>query len=108
MVLVRTGGADIDGRRLLGTQRVYGTLYTEFFIGGGTNRGNNVLALNANPDLNNPAGDIATIAGYTDITNLFEGYNGIDVTGDSVDEFYYSEWDLGTRSKNDFYQSNIY
>jgi hypothetical protein len=53
MVLVRDSGADIDGRRLIGTQRVYGTTYTEFAIGGGTNRGNNVLALTANSNLNN-------------------------------------------------------
>ena len=47
LIKVRTAGADIDGRRLLGTQRELGTVYTEFFIGGGTNRGNNVLALRA-------------------------------------------------------------
>ena len=34
MVQTRAAGADIDGRRLLGTQRVLGTQYTEFFIGG--------------------------------------------------------------------------
>ncbi|MCP4127071.1 MAG: hypothetical protein GY753_08425, partial [Gammaproteobacteria bacterium] len=50
---VTTEGGDIDGRRLIGTQREYGTVYTEFAIGGGTARGNNVLALTANSNLNN-------------------------------------------------------
>jgi len=103
LVKVRTGGTDIDGRRLLGTQRVLGTVYTEFFIGGGTNRGNNVLALTANTDGNNQtvAGTIAT---WTDIVNDSEGYVGIDADGNTTNEFYYSNWELGTRSKNDFYE----
>jgi len=105
MVLVRTGGADIDGRKLLGTQRAYGTVYTEFFIGGGTNRGNNVLALTANDDLNNDVADIAVIAGYTGITNSgFEGYQAIDVDANGADEFYYSKWTLDSKTKNDFYE----
>ena len=103
MVKVRTGGADIDGRRLLGTQRVLGTVYTEFFIGGGTNRGNNVLALTANNDGNNGTA-AGTIATWTDIVNDNEGYVGIDADGDSTNEFYYSDWELGTRTKNQFYE----
>lgn len=103
LIKVRTGGADIDGRRLLGTQRVLGSAYTEFFIGGGTNRGNNVFALTANTDGNNQtvAGTIAT---WTDIVNDNEGYVGIDADGNTTNEFYYSNWELGTRSKNEFYE----
>ncbi len=103
LIQVRTGGADIDGRRLLGTQRVLGTVYTEFFIGGGTNRGNNVLALTANSDGNNQT-VAGTIAGWTDIVNDNEGYVGIDADGNTVNEFYYSDWELGTRTKNQFYE----
>lgn len=103
LVLVRTGGADIDGRRLLGTQRVLGTAYTEFFIGGGTNRGNNVLALTANPDGNNQTA-AGTIATWTDIVNDSEGYVGIDADGNTTNEFYYSDWELGSRSKNNLYE----
>jgi len=103
LIEVRTGGADIDARRLLGTQRVYGTVYTEFFIGGGTNRGNNVLALTANNDLNN-AKSAGTISGYTDIVNDVEGYTPIDANNDTTDEYYYSDWELGARTKNDFYE----
>jgi len=107
LVLVRTGDADIDGRRLLGTQRVYGTVYTEFAIGGGTNRGNNVLALTANSNLNN-ATAAGTVATYTDIVNDNEGYVGIDADGNSVNEFYYSNWETGSRSKNDFFERAQY
>ena len=103
LVKVRNAGADIDGRRLLGTQRVIGTAYTEFSIGGGTNRGNNTLALTANTDGNNQtvAGTIAT---WTDIVNDNEGYVGIDADGNTTNEFYYSNWELGSRSKNNFYE----
>jgi hypothetical protein len=103
LILVRTGGSDIDGRRLIGTQRELGTLYTEFVIGGGTNRGNNVLALNANDDINNNTA-AGTIATWTDIVNNDEGYNLIDADGDTTGEPYYSNWDLGSRTKNQFYE----
>jgi len=103
VVKVRSGGADIDGRRLLGTQRVIGTVFTEFFIGGGTNRGNNVLALTANSDGNNQTA-AGTIATWTDIVNDNEGYVGIDANGDTTNEYYYSNWELGSRSKNEFYE----
>src|SRR3989344_8389063 len=44
MLKVRTGGADIDGRRIIGQTREFGFTYGEFKING-TARGNNVLAL---------------------------------------------------------------
>jgi len=103
LIQVRDAGADIDGRRLLGQQRQLGTVYTEFFIGGGTNRGNNTLALNANSNGNNQTA-AGTIAGWTDIVNDNEGYTGIDADGDTTDEYYYSDWELAARSKNDFYE----
>lgn len=101
MIKVRANGVDIDGRRLLGTQRELGTAYTEFFIGGGTNRGNNVLALTANPDNNNQTA-AGTIATWDSITNLTEGYNLINIGG--VNYAFYSEWDIGTQTKNDFFE----
>lgn len=104
LVNVRTGGADIDGRRLLGTQRVLGTVYTEFFIGGGTNRGNNVLALTANNDGNNQT-TAGTIATWTDIVNDNEGYTFINADGlGTGTQYFYSDWELGARTKNQFYE----
>lgn len=104
LVKVRVGGADIDGRRLIGTQRVYGTVYTEFVIGGGTNRGNNVLALTANSDLNNATAQ-ATVATYSGTLVNTEGYSVIDIDANGVDEFYYGSWDITSpRTKNDLYE----
>ena len=103
LIKVRTAGVDIDGRRLLGTQRELGTLYTEFFIGGGTARGNNVLALTANNDLNNATID-ATIAGWDTITNASEGYVALDANADTTNEFYYSNWTIATFTINQFYE----
>ena len=102
LVKVRTGNNDIDGRRLLGTQRVYGTVYTEFSIGGGTNRGNNVLALNANNDLNNNTAAL-TVAAWDTIVNSSEGYNLIDADTLGTQP-YYSNWTVGSQTKNDFYE----
>lgn len=100
-IKTRSGGTDVDGRRLLGTQRELGTVYTEFFIGGGTNRGNNVLALTANSNLNNQTAE-GTIATWDTIVNDVEGYTPITVASVSYD--FYSDWELGTQGKNDFYE----
>lgn len=104
MLPVRTAGANIDGRRLIGTTRTFGNTYGEFSING-TSRGNNVLALVDATDLNNQTAE-GTIAGYTGITNTTEGYANLDVDNNGADEFYYSEWNTNqpTRSINDFYE----
>lgn len=102
LIQVRSGGVDIDGRRLLGTQRVLGTINTEFFIGGGTNRGNNTLALTANPDGNNQT-DAGTIATWNTIVNTNEGYSGIVADGTNT-HYFYSSWDIGLQTKNDLYE----
>jgi hypothetical protein len=101
MVLVRDAGVDTDGRRLIGTQRVYGTTYTEFSIGGGTNRGNNVLALTANSNLNNATAQ-GTIAALTFV--IAQGYVPIDGDGNGTPENYYVEWDTNGNSKNEAYE----
>ncbi len=102
LVKTRTAGADIDGRRLLGTARELGNGYQEFRING-SSRGNNVLALSPTTDLNNQTIE-ATIAGWTTVANLTEGYIGIDVDNDTTNEFYYSEWDNGSQAVNDVYE----
>lgn len=100
MLKVRTGGADIDGRRLLGICRRFGYTYKEFPING-TERGNNVLALSDAIDLNNQTAE-ATVATWTTITNLNEGYIGLDVDNNGADEYYYSEWDKATYTINQY------
>lgn len=102
MIKTRTGGTDIDGRRLIGTCRRFGFTYSEFTING-TARGNNVLALTDATDLNNQTAS-GTVAGWT-FTNLVEGYNAMDVDNDTTNEFYYSKWDFDSpRTINDFYE----
>jgi len=102
MIKVRDGGADIDTRRLIGTSRNFGKTYSEFSINA-TQRGNNVLALSESDDLNNQTAE-ATVALMTGITNSNEGYIGLDINGNGADEFYYSDWDLGPQSINDFFE----
>ncbi|MHA1859140.1 MAG: hypothetical protein ACTSUU_06815 [Candidatus Thorarchaeota archaeon] len=104
MIKTRTGGADIDGRRLLGTTRTFGNTYGEFSING-SSRGNNVLALTDTNDLNNETAE-GVVSGWTGITNTTEGYALIDINNDTTDEAYYSEWNTNqpTRSINDFFE----
>ena len=101
MIKVRTGGADIDGRRLIGETSEMGFTFSEFRING-TQRGNNVMALNYATDLNNQTSP-ATIATWTTITNT-EGFRSLDIDGDSVNENYYSEWNRDTYTINQFYE----
>lgn len=102
MIKVRTGGADTDGRRLLGLSRQYGQSYAEFAISA-TSRGNNVFALSQSTDLNNAtaSGTVATF----DTSLVTEGYALLDVDNNGSNEAYYTQWDLGTRTDiNDLYE----
>ena len=101
MVMVRNNGADIDNRRLIGQTREFGFTYSEFKINS-TSRGNNVMALTYAADLNNQS-TAATVSGYSDISNI-EGYRALDVDGNLTDEYYYSEWDKGSRTINQFFE----
>ncbi len=101
MLKVRTGGTDIDGRRIVCQTRVWGKTFGEFKING-TSRGNNVAALTYADDLNNITAS-ATVATWASVTNQ-EGYRSIDVNNDTVVENYYSEWNKDTYSINQFYE----
>ena len=104
LIQTRSSGADIDLRRVLGQTRVWGYTYSEFLVNGSA-RGNNVIALNYAVDNNNQTLE-ATVSGWTGITNTTAGYNALDVDANTVDEFYYSEWNANkpTRSINNFYE----
>lgn len=102
IVKVRTGGADIDARKLIFQTREWGKTYSEFRIGGGTARGVNSVPLQFADDLNNTTA-VGTVAGWTSITNT-EGFRSIDVDNNSTPENYYSEWDKDTYSINEFYE----
>jgi hypothetical protein len=102
IVKVRTAAADIDGRKLLCQTREWGKTYSAFKING-TSRGVNPAALLYVDDPNNTTA-VGTVATWTTITNTSEGYNGIDVNNDTVDEYYYSEWNRATYTINQFYE----
>lgn len=105
MLKVRTAAADIDGRRLIGTTREWGKTFIEFKING-TARGVNVMAFTGwTDDLNNTEviGNM-TSSPYTSVTLTTAGYVGIDVNNDTTNEFYYSSWDRGSASINQFYE----
>lgn len=104
MIKTRSGGADIDSRKLIGTCRRFNYTYSEFTINA-TARGNNVLALTDSSDLNNQTAS-GTVSGWNATISNTEGYANIDVNNNGVDEYYYSEWDINTGSRdiNDFYE----
>ena len=108
MIQTRSGGTDVDGRKIIGICRRFNFTYSEFTINA-TARGNNVLALNDSSDLNN-ATDSATVAGWSADFSNTEGYVLLDVSNDLVaDEPYYSEWTIGgVRTINDFYEYTKY
>ena len=106
MVKVRSGGVDIDARRIIGYTRNYGNTYTEFNINA-TQRGNNVIALSFANDLNN-ATPAATAKGWTTIDNTTEGFKLLDVNNDLTDEPYYSEWNRAALTINQFYERMKY
>lgn len=101
MVKVRSGGTDIDSRKLIGLTRNFGSTYSEFTITA-TARGNNVLALSELNDLNNDTA-ASTVEGWTDVT-VIEAYSLIDANGDTTNEPYYSDWEYGTRTVTEFYE----
>lgn len=108
MLLVKSGGTDIDNRKVIATSRTFGKTYSEFIVNS-AGVGNNVLALSEADDLNNQTVE-GTVATWTTITNTNEGYVGADIDQNSVTEYYYGLWnaDKPTRSINDFYERAKY
>lgn len=108
LLKVRTGGANIDNRKVIGISRRFGYTYSEFTVNSAT-EGNNVLALSEVTDLNNQTAEL-TVAGYTSIVNTTQGYNTIDVDNNGTPEPYYSEWNANapTNSINDLYERAKY
>lgn len=101
LVKARTGGADIDGRRIRVFARELGDTYGEFSLTLGL--GNNTAALFTAADLNNTTA-AGTISGWTDIVNNLEGYQTIDLNNGNGPQPYFSEWDRGSRTKNQLYE----
>lgn len=111
MIKTRSFGVNIDGKKVIGFNRTYGRTYGEFVINA-TASGNNVLALSDATDLNNATNGKAIytsasfVAPFTTITNsIADGdVQLIDVNNDTTDEEYYTEWNRGTATINQFYE----
>lgn len=100
VVLVRSGGVDVDSKKLRIQAREYGDTFSTFDAS--MSVGVTIAPINTKADPNNQTAS-ATVSAYA-ITNLTEGYNQIDCSGDGVAEDYYSNWDLGPHTKADFYE----
>lgn len=100
LIKTRTGGADIDGKRIRVTARELGDTYAEFSVTMGL--GVSVAAIFTYEDLNNTTAE-ATIAGWTTITNV-EGWQEIDLNNGDGDQPYYSQWNRDAYTINQLYE----
>jgi len=100
IIKTRTGGADIDGKRIRVTARELGDTYAEFSVTMGL--GNSVAAIFTNEDLNNATIE-GTISGWTGITNV-EGYQEIDLNNGDGAQPYYSQWNKDIYTINQLYE----
>jgi len=100
LIKVKTGGVDIDGKRIRVFAREWGHSYAEFGVTMGL--GVSVAAIFTNEDLNNLTA-IGTVAGWTTIVNT-EGYQMIDLGNGNGNQPYYSKWDKSTYLLNQTYE----
>lgn len=100
LVKTRTGGTDIDGKRIRIQGREWLDSFFEFSVTLGT--GVVVAFLQTVNDINNTTAE-ATVAGYTTITNI-EGYQTIDLGNGNGAQPYYSQWTKATYTINQMYE----
>lgn len=101
MILTRTGGTDIDSRKIRIQARELGDTYAEFEVTMGL--GNSTAAIFTTQDLNNETAG-GTIATWSTITNETEGYNNIDLNNGEGAQPYYSEWNRDSYTINQLYE----
>ncbi len=99
LVKTRSGGNDIDGKRIRVQARKLGDTYSEFSAT--LDVGNATAAIFTNSDLNNQSSS-ATISAFT-ISNT-EGFQELDIDIDGSNEEYYSQWDRGYHTINELYE----
>lgn len=104
LVKVRTGGSDVDGKRIRVYAREWGATYAEFSVTMGL--GNSTAAIFTNEDLNNATAS-GTVATWTTITNT-EGYQTIDLSNGNGAQPYYSQWNKDSYSLNQLYERAKY
>jgi hypothetical protein len=108
MVKVKDTGTVTDNGALLFTTREWFRSYSEFRIPS-TGRGVNVVPLTYVSDLNNTTAIASlTLTPFDGISNTISGWNEIDVNQDTTFEEYYSAWDRGSATINQFYERMKY
>lgn len=100
LIKTRTGGSDIDGKRIRVFAREFGDTYAEFEVTMGL--GNSVAAIFTNQDLNNQTA-AGTVATWVTITNT-EGYQLINLDNGAGNRPYYSQWNRDIYTINQLYE----
>lgn len=108
IIKVKDSGAMIDNGALLLTTREWGKTFSEFRKPA-TGRGTNDFPLTFKDDLNNTT-SIGSMTGspFSTVSLTTAGYKAIDVNQDSTSEEYYSEWNRGSCTINQFYETMKY
>jgi len=91
LVKSRTGGTDVDGKRIRVQARHWGDTYDFFNVTLG--EGEAVAAVGTTPDAQNTTTQ-STVTNYTHVTNS-EGYQTIDLNNGNGAQPYYSKWTYG-------------
>ena len=104
LVKVRSGGADIDNKKVRVYAREWGATFAEFEVTLGLGEG--TAAIFTNEDLNNTTAS-STVAGWSSISNT-EGYQTIDLNNGNGAKPYYSQWNKDTYSINQLYERAKY
>jgi hypothetical protein len=100
LIKTRSGGVDIDGKRVRIYAREWGETYAEFSVTMGL--GNSTAAIFTNEDLNNATAS-GTVGTWNSITNI-EGYQGIDLNNGNGTRYYYSQWNRDVYTINQLYE----
>jgi len=100
LIKTRSGGVDIDQKKIRVYAREWGHTYAEFEVTMGL--GNSVAAIFTSQDLNNQT-VVGTVATWTEISNT-EGYQTIDLQNGDGAQPYYSQWNKASYSINQLYE----
>jgi hypothetical protein len=100
LIKTRSGGNDIDGKRVRVQANELGDEYAYFDITLGEGVG--TAAIFAKADGNNTT-IAATIAGWTDI-EVTEGYQSIDLNNGNGAQPYFEKWTMGSRTNKQLYE----
>jgi len=97
MIKSRSGGTDIDGKRIRVQARHWGDTYDFFNVTLG--QGEAVAAIGTTPDAQNTTAQSGVTA-YSHVTNT-EGYQTIDLNNGNGAQPYYSKWTFGADTAGD-------